>query len=211
MDTDLKRTMLSRDQIKKVNYALADLSKYGFQTVTEIGSNVTGKTENATVKNLENIGTKDKRDALAQLKFLEDIMGVPRRDKLSVKAQDVYAGKQLKMTPEGNLPAVSGITTGKFMAGAGAGGAAGSAALGPWGFIPGMILGAYSQSPAGAVALYKAVSKLSGIMQNQSVRTAAKTTGRVLTGPEARAGIRTSAFGNMPENKKPNTLAESVQ
>ena len=202
IDKNLKETMLAPEAIKQVDDALKNVRKYGYEKVSDIGKQVTGSSKQATLKNVENIGSKERRVALAELKFLEDIAGVDDANRFSTLAEDAYAGKELGILKGGRLPGLSNIRTGKFLAGGAAGGATGAtiggkvagpvgAAIGgPLGFI----IGAYSQSPAGAVALYRAADKAFKLAAKKPLRAAGKAT-FAAAGKPTRTAIRSNLFG----------------
>ena len=209
MDPGFKKVMLGQEKIATINEAIEKADAYGAKDIKSIGKKVTGTGGTSTVKNLENIGEKSKRQALKELIFLEDIAGVPEAERLSKTASDFFAGKKLNLTKEGSLRLLSGSKTGKFLAGGAAGTAAGGslgravagtpgAALGG---AAGLLAGVFSQSPSGGLAAYKAVSKLYGILGNKGLRKTAAAAGRVAGGPEARQAIRSNVFGYDYENE----------
>lgn len=204
IDEDLKKTMLAKDAIANVKNALRNTQKYGADLPEEIGQGIVGKSTDSglATKRLENLGTKDKRRALAELRFLEDIQGIPEKERISTKALDVYAGKQLSMTPEGRLPGASIIRTGKANQGAGAGAAAGATAgaaiAGPVGAaigsFAGVLAGSWSQSPAGAVAAIRALNLLDTVVKKQGVRNEAKALGAAASNRVTQQAIRSNVF-----------------
>lgn len=162
---ELKGVLLDRDRIRQINKALVDIRKYGVKDVKDIGKNIE---KGGVTKTLENIGSKDKRAALKELRFIEDIMGIPEAERLSRKASDVYTGKQVQMTKEGGIPAAPIITTGARnagrIAGTSGGAAVGSFAGGPTGAVVGAYIGGnigtYTQSPSAAIIAFKALNTL---------------------------------------------------
>ena len=168
IDPKLKSIMLPASDIKKINSVITKYSPEKLKPST-FGSEVLGKTidPDRTARTLENIGSKSYREDLQQLRFIDDILGNKGDGRVSDLAEKVYLGKQLKMTPEGKLPAVSGIRTGKSLAGmavgSSVGGTAGAAMAGPFGAavgtLAGILWGMYIQSPSAALTAYKILNK----------------------------------------------------
>jgi hypothetical protein len=155
VDGDLKRLMLEPDDLARIEKAIRT---YKPERLTEntFGKSILGVQPNAQklTKTLENIGSKNNRQAIKELEFIDDVIGNEGDQRVSQLAQDYYLGKQLKVTPEGNLPLTNNIRTGKFNWGSMVGGTAGST-LGPIGAAAGFFGGSMIQSPAAAVALYR--------------------------------------------------------
>lgn len=179
-DSEIKKTMLTPRQIGQINLTL---KRY---EMTEIGDPESvgkffegGKSDLRTAsKQLENIANPDKRHALQELKFLDDLNGLKGPNRLSNRALSMAQAKQLGMDKSGSLPIVSDIRTGKFSAAAGAGFAAG-AAMGSHVPVIGTLIGgvvggaggAFAQSPAGVVWMFRALNKLKPSSQIQTLRS----------------------------------------
>jgi len=211
IDKDLLASVLPKKTIRTINSAIENVKKFGSESPDEIGGTITGKGKSSTAINtqdkLKNIGSQAKQyqQALKDLVFLEDALNVPKDRRMSTIAQDIYSGKQLRMTDKGKLPKMSDIKTGKFWAGMGMGssigGSVGAAVAGPVGMAAGSaagtVAGIAAQSPAGAVAMYKALNKMDDVLSSKAARrieSGAKITNRVFTGPEFRAALRTNFF-----------------
>jgi hypothetical protein len=127
---------------------------------------------------LENIGTMGQRSALAEVQQLDRMFGTD----FEKVARDAYAVRQLRITPQGELPSASDIATGKSKLGVGlgsaVGGGVGSVLLGPGigsavGAGAGALAGLYAQSPAAAVLMYRALNRF--MVNENTVRQALRT------------------------------------
>ncbi len=169
MEPALKATMMTPQQIKQIDNTLARYSATAVGEPESVGKFFEGgKSDLRTAsKQLENIASPDKRHALKELQFLDDLNGLKGGDRLSNRAVAMAQAKQLGMSASGAVPVVSDIRTGKFGAAAAAGAAAG-AAIGSHvpvvgtalGGIAGAATGVFAQSPAGAIFATRNLNKL---------------------------------------------------
>lgn len=189
---DMKLIWLGKDGVSRIDNALSKAFR-DIPDAPQVGKEIFGKAHEPSlkigVKNLENIGTDNNRQALDELKFLDNILGLKGEKSFESKAMDFFRAKQLQITPEGNIPMLSNAKTGKFVGGLSYGEAIGGAVGAGMGALSGGLLGsgagvllgkyagkfagAYAQSPAGAVAAYRILSKL-----EQPVSTAVNFTER---------------------------------
>lgn len=186
-------------------------SKYGGTDVSSIGKRVAGNNIDPAlaVKKLENIDSKDKRAALKELEFIESILGIKGNDRPSLLAKNVYTGKQLGMTKKGELPKLTGISTGAsvrgWLAGSSTGGAIGGAVGGPVGAAIGTpiggVTGALLQSPSGAVAMYSALNTVEKFVNSntgKNISKVADAAGKAYSKP-VRQTVRSVLFNDNKE------------
>lgn len=169
IDDELKLTMLPYQVASHIDDVLSrtKLVDFAGQTLKET-NRVAGFDRQRLIGSLENAGTKAKRTDLQDLEKLDDLLGLEGKDRFSEQAKSFALGKQLGVTPKGELPLFSGSRTGARNTGALIGAALGAgggysqgdgmgAGIGvPAGALAGMAL----QSPAGALAVYKILMKM---------------------------------------------------
>jgi hypothetical protein len=204
---EFRNVMFDKKTNRHVQNAIESFrSKYGGTNVSDIGQRVAGKNTDPVLatKKLENISSKDNRAALKELEFLESILGVKGKGRPSLLAKDVYTGKQLGMTKKGELPKLTGITTGAsvrgWLAGSSTGGAIGGLIGGPVGAAIGTPIGgatgALLQSPSGAVAMYSALNTVEKFVNSKAgkvVSGVADAAGKAYSKP-VRQTVRSTLF-----------------
>lgn len=206
---------LSKSSLDAENATKIIKGKYGIaEKTSEIGESLIGQNKTKDVQSkraitaINNIGADaaDKQIALKQLVFVEELLGVPEKDKVSKLISDAYAGKKLGMNAKGELPKYTPIGTGAALAGGFLGVQIASKAdelekklnipgIGMVGGLAGFALGAYSQSPAGAVAMVKLINNIT----SPGVKTALKTGGKVVNNKLTRQAVRYGALSGMEE------------
>lgn len=169
MDDDLKTTMMPTKVISHVDGVLDRTKPLDFKGSTLTDNNRwMGRDRQSTLGALENIGNKAKRTDLEDLKTLDDLLGLEGKDRFSEQASGFYLGKQLGMTPKGNLPLFTSSPNGAKVAGAVLGGTLGGAMGGSQEGVTGgslggglgVLAGVALQSPAGALAAYKILNQI---------------------------------------------------
>jgi predicted nucleic acid-binding protein len=97
---ELLDVVLTKEQQSNVKFALGKFEN------TELPGRYLGSTEKAISDKLGGIANYDKRYALEELKFLDNIMGRSGTDALSYRAQAMSQAEQLGMSKEGRLPLI---------------------------------------------------------------------------------------------------------
>lgn len=166
-DPMIKKIMLGENETKNINSAienyksilnnntnLIETTKAQTNTIknlannSDIGNSLSGLSGYTRIKNIGNL-TASNKDALNQLKLIDQFTG----NNFADQALNMYQAKQLGITVNGKVPNFNLLHTGKSLLGSFLG-------LHTAG-LPGMFLGAYTQSPAGAITAYRILNKLS--------------------------------------------------
>lgn len=127
--------------------------------------------------NIVNLGQDPKVFAMRELEFLDNALGLKGKERYSEKVLDAWAANKLGVAKGGKIPSENPLRTGyatadKMVGGAAGGSAAGAigfavggptgaAILAPIGMAVGHGVGAKLTSPSTAVAVYKAMNRLS--------------------------------------------------
>lgn len=204
-DSKLAETLLGKEQSDKISSIISEQIRISSENeqalklaATEVKSleklikdmkfgKGVGGDYNYIVSKLDNIGTNTaaSRSALDELKSLDEILGNSTDDGFAKRALSMYDAKKLGVTDMGNVPVITNIPTGKSLAGG---------LLGLVLGIPGMLLGTYSQSPAGAIAAYKIINKIA-------------TMPNPLKSPVVRGAIAGASVGGMSKNENGDNRA----
>lgn len=183
LSPELKRVWLSPEQIKRIDDAVAN-SAMDIGKPDLLGGKLFGTTKDQlgssslAARRMENIGSMANRDAARELEFLDDILGLKGSERFSEQAKDVFQSRQLGMDASGKLPLTPMSQTGRSVLGFGIGDAIGGILGGTLGFMTGGVLGAgagatigsgartatragvaFMQSPAGAVAANRVLTR----------------------------------------------------
>ncbi len=181
LSPELKSVWLTPEQIARIDEAVKTAS-IETGSPSFVGEKIFGSTSKPSIqagaRRLENIGADANRDAAKELAFIDNLLGLKGDESYLKQATDVFEGKQLGMTKEGNLPITPVSRTGRSVLGSALGdviggilgGGVGLVTGGLSGAATGAILGAgtkrglqvgiaYSQSPAGAVAFNRILNK----------------------------------------------------
>lgn len=183
LSPELKRVWLSPEQIKRIDAAVetatAEIGKPDL-----LGGKLFGTTKDPlsssslAARRMENVGSMANRDAARELELIDDILGLKGKERFSEQAKDVFQARQLGMDASGNLPLTPMSQTGRSILGFGWGETIGGILGGTLGFMAGGVLGAgagaaigggartaaragvaYAQSPAGAVAANRVLTR----------------------------------------------------
>jgi hypothetical protein len=162
---ETKGAMFSKEEASRIDKALADYEKGVSPFKGYLGE---GSAKQAR-KKLENIGTQNNIEEMKELSVLDGVFGLKGNDSFVKKALDFEKGKllgvnagKLSNSPQsytGRSQFVQNIGRGiGVAAGALAGNATGIPALREVGAGAGLLAGGYAQSPAGTVAIMKAMN-----------------------------------------------------
>lgn len=140
---EMNKTMMTPAQRSRFEFALNKFEMTNLPENQPVGQYFRqGKDLKYTSDQLGNISNYDKRYALKELEFLDNIAGRQGKEKLGYQALAMSQARKIGMDENGSLPILPNILTGKFATGG----------------APGALL----QSPAGAVLAFRILNKFKG-------------------------------------------------
>lgn len=166
LDPQIKRTLMTPEEIKRVDAALARFENTNFpQSPIGIGGDPLGthlrKSQEGITASILNINDPYKRKAAQELAFLDALQGNTGNNSLLKQAEDFADAMQLGMTPEGKIPLIGGELPNI------------GALLGPFGKATAFKTA--SKSPYAAVQIARLMQALSGSPRAASAASKAGT------------------------------------